>query len=85
MLTQCCTENLLSDISDICTNIVKDSKSDIMQMLYSAPITIASAAIKEISEACDNKIYGQPFVGPETQYKQLQFYRNHLNYVLRKY
>ena len=85
MLTQCCTENLLNDISEICTNIVEDLKSDIMQKLYSAPITIPSAAIKEISETCDSEIYRQPFVGLETQYKQLQFYRNHLNYVVRKY
>lgn len=84
MLTQTCTENLLSDITDICTNIVEDLKADIVHKLTSAPITLPSTVFKEISETFDNEIYRQPFTGLETQYKQLQFYRKHLNFVVRK-
>ena len=83
MLTQTCTENLLSDITDICTNIVEDLKADILHKVTSTPVTLPSTVIKEISETFDNEIYRQPFVGLETQYKQLQFYRKHLNFVVR--
>ena len=83
MLTQTCTENLLSDITNICTNIVEDLKADIVHKLTSGPITLPSIVIEEISETFDNEIYRQPFVGLETQYKQLQFYRKHLNFVVR--
>ena len=83
MLTQTCTENLLTDITDICTNIVEDLKTDIAHQLKSALITVPSTVIKEISETFDNEIYRQPFVGLETQYKQLQFYQKHLNFVVR--
>ena len=83
MLTQTCTENLLSDITDICTNIVEDLKADILHKLTSSPITLPSTIFKEISETFDNEIYRQPFTGLETQYKQLQFYRKHLNFVVR--
>ena len=75
MLTQTCTENLLSDITDICTNIVEDLKADILHKLTSSPVTLLSTIFKEISETFDNEIYRQPFTGLETQYKQLQFYR----------
>lgn len=83
MLTQTCTENLLSDITDICTNIVEDLKADIVHKLTSGPITLPTILIEEISETFENEIYRQPFIGLETQYKQLQFYRKHLNFVVR--
>ena len=79
MLTQSCMENLLSDVTDICTNIIDELKVDIVQKLRSA--STPSSVIEEIS-TCDNESYRQPFIGLETQYKQLEFYRKHLNFVL---
>ena len=84
-LTQSCTENLLSDITDICTNIVEDIKSEITQKLASTPIATPSITINEISKVCDSETYRQPSIGLETQHKQLQFYRNHLNFVVRNH
>ena len=59
-LTQTCTKNLLGDITDICTNIVEDLKTDIIHKLTSSPITLPSTTFKEISETFDNEIYRQP-------------------------
>ena len=74
MLTQACTENLLSDITDLCTNIAEDLKAGVVNKLTTASTALPSTILKEISETFDNEIYRQPFVGLETQYKQLQFY-----------
>ena len=89
MLTQACTENLLSDITDIIlfANIAEDLKADVVNKLTTASTTLPSTILKEISEIFDDEIYrqpfiGQPFIGLETQYKQLKFYRKHLNFVV---
>ena len=82
MLTQACTENLLSDITDIFANIAEDLKADVVNKLTTASTTLPSTILKEISEIFDDEIYRQPFIGLETQYKQLQFYRKHFNFVV---
>lgn len=81
MLTQSCMENLLSDVTDLCANIIDELKVDIVQKLRSA--STPSPVIEEISTTCDDVSYRQPFIGLETQYKQLQFYRKHFNFVVR--
>ena len=35
-LTQSCTENLLSDVTDMCTNIIDELKADVLLKLQSA-------------------------------------------------
>jgi len=83
MLTQSCMENLLSDVTDICGNIIDELRVDIAQNLKSA--SISSSVIEKISTIFDDVTYRQPFIGLETQYKQLQFYRKHLNFVVKVY
>ena len=77
-LTQSCTENLLSDITDIFINIVEDIKSEITQKLAFTPIATPSITNNEISKVCDSETYRQPFI----EHKQLQ---NHLNFVVRNH
>ena len=50
--TQSCMENLLSDVTDMCTNIIDKQKLDVLQKLRSA--STPSPVIEEISATCDN-------------------------------
>ena len=50
--TQSCIENLLSDVTDMCTNVIDEQKLDVLQKLRSA--STPSPVIEEISATCDN-------------------------------
>ena len=83
MLTQRFMENLLSDVTDFCSNIIDELKVDILHKLRSA--STPSIVVEEINATCEDMMYRQPFAGLDTQYKQLQFYRRHFNFVVISY
>ena len=82
-LTQTCTDNILSNVTLLCSQLVDDIKQAVAKQLQECE---ASSDITEkVLQLLDNPDYKQPFNGLETKHRQLAFFKKHLGYVVCLY
>ena len=79
-LTQVCTDNVLSDVTNLCSSIIHDLTAAVKQKLIShnAPPELH----QDIMNVMTTPNFSKPFEGLETSYKQMQYLRQHFNYVV---
>lgn len=80
-LTQSAVDEILSDVTELCTNVVCQLGDQLRSVLNSSninpnDISGLNALISETSP------YASPFANITTQYLQLSYYRKHLNFVV---
>ena len=80
-LTQTCTENILQDVTHLCTSIILDLTSVVKQQLDMHNATPELS--HDMMSALQSDTYNQPFKGLETHYKQMQYLRESFNFVVR--
>ena len=80
-LTQSCTENILQDVTHLCTSITTDLTAAVKRKLaaYDTPPGLD----QDIINILQSDVYSNPFKGLETQYKQMQYLRESFNFVVR--
>ena len=80
-LTQSCTENILHDVTHLCSSIIADLTAEVKGKLvaYNMP----SGLDKEIISILQSDSYSNPFKDLETGYKQKQYLRECFNFVVR--
>jgi len=80
MNTQSCTENILLNISLLCSLLVDNIKQTIGKQLQESGTS--TDTIDKVLQSLDTSDYKQPFKGLETKYQQMSFFRQHLGYVV---
>lgn len=80
-LTQTCTENILQDVTHLCTSMILDLTSVIKQKLVMHNATPELS--HDLMTILQSDTYNQPFKGLETHYKQMQYLRESFNFVVR--
>jgi len=80
-LTQSAVDEILSDVTELCTNIVCQLGNDLRGVMKSSNVNPDdipgfNALVNETSP------YASPFANIKTQYLQLSYYRKHLNFVV---
>jgi len=80
-LTQSAVDEILSDVTELCTNVVCQLGDDLRGVLKSSNVNPdgipgLNALINQTSP------YASPFANIKTQYLQLSYYRKHLNFVV---
>lgn len=80
-LTQSTTEEILSDVTELCSSIVLRLKNEVHSVLESADITPGN--IPGLDDLfSENSSYALPFCNLQTQYKQMSYFRSHFNFVV---
>lgn len=79
-LIQSCTENILSNIIDLCSHLLNDIKQTIGKQLQECEVS--SDTKDKVLRSLDNSDFKQPFKGLETKYQQISFFKQHLGYVV---
>lgn len=80
-LTQTTTEEILSDVTELCSSIVLRLKNEVHRVLESADITPSN--IPGLDDLfSENSSYALPFCNLQTQYKQVSYFRSHFNFVV---
>lgn len=80
-LTQTTTEEILSDVTELCSSIVLRLKNEVHRVLESADITPSN--IPGLDDLfSENSPYAVPFCNLQTQYKQVSYFRSHFNFVV---
>ena len=80
-LTQSCTEDILSNASELCTYAVSQVGLKVSEVLRASGITPdAIPGLKEIFQ--ETSPYCQPFSHLTSQFLQLQYFRSNLNFVV---
>lgn len=80
-LTQSCVEELLGDVTDLCSYTVSQLGMQVSSLLRDAGIkTDDIPGLDELFQPGSS--YCQPFYKLETQHRQLTFYTSHFNYVV---
>lgn len=79
-LTQSCTENILSNITLLCSQLVDDIKQTVGKQLQE--YKVSSEITYKVLQSLDNSNYKQPFEGLETKHQQVSFFKKHLGYVV---
>ena len=79
-LTQVCTENILSDVTNLCSSVINDLTAAVKQKLISHNAT--PELHQDIMNILTTPNFSKPFEGLETSYKQMQYLRQHFNYVV---
>lgn len=82
-LTQTCTENILSDVTNLCSSIILDLTTAIQGKLTSHNAT--KELCQDITSILQTPSYSKPFEGLETHYKQMQCLRECFSFVVCKY
>ena len=80
-LTQSTTEEILSDVTELCTDVVCRLGHDILKVLESAGVN-ASDIPGLHHLLSETSPYSTPFSNLKSQFLQLSYYRNHLNFVV---
>lgn len=80
-LTQSCTENILQDVTHLCSSIIADLTTVVKRKL--APYNTVPGLEENIISIFQNDSYSNPFKGLETHYKQIQYLRECFNFVVR--
>ena len=80
-LTQSCIEELLGDVTDMCSYTVSQLGTQVSSLLRDAGIKMDDIpGLNELFQPGSS--YCQPFCQLETQHRQLAFYTSHFNYVV---
>ena len=80
-LTQSCVEELLGDVTDLCSYTVSQLGMQVSSLLRDAGIkTDDILGLDELFQPGSS--YCQPFYKLETLHRQLTFYTSHFNYVV---
>lgn len=80
-LTQSCLDELLSDVTDLCSYTAVQLGQQASSLLRDAGIKMDDIpGLNELFQ--EGSPYCQPFSQLETQHRQLSFYRSHFNYVV---
>lgn len=79
-LTQSCTENILSNVTLLCSQLVDNIKQTVGKQLQECDVS--SDITHKILQSLDNSDYKQPFKGLETKHQQVSFFKKHLSYVV---
>lgn len=80
-LTQTCTENILQDVTHLCTSINLDLISMVKQKLDMHNATPELS--HDLISALQSDTYNQPFKGLETHYRLMQCLKESFNFVVR--
>ena len=80
-LTQTRTENILQDVTHLCTFIIHNLTSVVQHKLVMHNATPELS--QDLMSALQNDTYNQPFKGLETHYRQMQYLRENFNFVVR--
>lgn len=79
-MTQACLEELLGDITELCTYMVT-KLGEVTTLLKEANVSME--AIGRVSKLFDDKSpFCKPFHNLETNYLQLAYYRSHFGFVV---
>lgn len=80
-LTQSATEEILSDVTELCSSVIYQLKDKLCQVLESTDITPSN--IPGFNDLfTENSPYLNPFHNLKSQYMQLTYFHNHLNFVV---
>lgn len=79
-LTQTCTENILQDVTHLCTSVILDLTSVVKQKL--AMHNATPELSQDLLSVLQSDTYSEPFKGLETHYRQMKYLRESLNYVV---
>jgi len=80
-LTQSTTEEILSDVTELCSSIILRLKNDVHRVLESADITPGN--IPGLDDLfTENSPYALPFCNLQTHYKQMSYFRSHFNFAV---
>ena len=80
-LTQKAVDEILSDVTELCTDIVSDLRECITTELQSHDMSIDDLPrLKDIFD--ESFCYSRPFKGLETAYLQLSFYKDHFQMIV---
>ena len=79
-LTQSTTENILSNITTLCSQLVDEIKQRIREQLSDGQVT--GDTVTKVLETLERDDFKQPFKGLETKHQQLSFLQQHLSYVV---
>jgi len=79
-LTQTCTENILQDVTHLCSSIIVDLTAAIKQKL--AAYNTTPSLNEDIMSILQSDSYSKPFKGLQTHYKQMQYLRECFNFVV---
>ena len=80
-ITQACTENILSDVTTLCSSIIRDLTMAVKQKLMSHGTT--PELHRDIMEVLQTPNFSKPFEGLETHYKQMKYLREYFDFVVR--
>lgn len=82
-LTQSTTEEILSDVTELCSSIVLHLKNEVHRVLESADIIPDN--IPGLDDLfSESSSYAHPFCNLQTQYKQMSYFHSHFNFVVSK-
>ena len=79
-LTQSCTENILSNVTVLCSQLVDNIKQTIGKQLKECEVS--SEIMDKVLQSLNSSDYKQPFKGLETKYQQVSFFKKNLGYVV---
>lgn len=79
-LTQSTTENILSNVTTLCSELVDEIIQGIRERLNDCQVS--GDIVAQVIEALDKDDFKQPFKGLETKHQQLSFLQQHLAYVV---
>ena len=79
-LTQSTTENILSNITTLCSQLVDEIKQGVTEQLNNCQVS--GDVVDKVLKTLDRDDLNQPFKGLETKHQQLSFFQQHLGYVV---
>ena len=79
-LTQSTTENIMSNITTLCSQLVDEIKQSIREQLSDCQVT--GDIVTKVLETLERDDFKQPFKGLETKHQQLSYFQQHLSYVV---
>lgn len=83
-LTQQTTNEILDDVSEICTATVSKLGDEVFERLQSAGVT--PSEIPGLTELFNSSSpYCKPFDGLDTHYRQMCFYKKHFDLIVSNY
>ena len=80
-LTQVATNTLLENVTELCTSTVVEEVKTVLQSSGIDPSSINGLE----ALFCSSSPYCRPFDGIDTYYRQVAYYKEHLNFVVRQY
>ena len=82
-LTQSVTEEVLGDVTELCSGMVSDLEADLREIISAAGINPDDiSGLQELFHS--DSPYHKPFNKLETQHLQLSYYKSHLGFVVSK-